>query len=59
MISDDFCRAKHVDYLLALDKSKDVDTIGMYLRNHLKVAGGYWCLTSLETLKVAQKLILR
>jgi len=47
-----FCREKHVEYLLALDKSKDVESIGMFLRNHLKVAGGYWCLTSLEVLKV-------
>lgn len=48
----DFHREKHVEYLLALDKSKDLDSIGMFLRNHLKVAGGYWCLTSLEVLQV-------
>lgn len=47
-----FCRDKHLEYLLALDKSKDLESIGMFLRNHLKVAGGYWCLTSLEVLKV-------
>lgn len=47
-----FVRKQHIEYLLALDQSKDVQSIGMYLRNHLKVAGGYWCLTSLEVLKV-------
>lgn len=57
MISEEFCRQQHVEYLLALDKSKDVDTIGMYLRNHLKIAGGYWCLTSLATLKVRYRII--
>jgi geranylgeranyl transferase type-2 subunit beta len=49
----EFQREKHVEYLLALDKSKDLESIGMFLRNHLKVAGGYWCLTSLELLQIA------
>jgi geranylgeranyl transferase type-2 subunit beta len=48
----EFQREKHIEYLLALDKSKDLESIGMFLRNHLKVAGGYWCLTSLELLQV-------
>ena len=52
MSTKEFFREKHVEYLLALDKSKDVESIGMFLRNHLKVAGGYWCLSSLEVLKV-------
>ena len=49
-----FHRKEHIEYLLALDQSKDVQSIGMFLRNHLKVAGGYWCLTSLEVLKVGR-----
>lgn len=33
--------------MLALDNSKDLYSIGKYLTEHLKVAGGYWSLTSL------------
>jgi geranylgeranyl transferase type-2 subunit beta len=36
---------------LALDNSKDLYSIGKYLTEHLKVAGGYWSLTSLAALQ--------
>ena len=46
-----FIRDKHVDYVLALEDSKDLYSIGKYLTEHLKVAGGYWSLTGLAALK--------
>lgn len=46
-----FIRQKHVDYVLALEDSKDLYSIGKYLTEHLKVAGGYWSLTGLAALK--------
>ena len=36
---------------MALDDSKDLYSIGKYLTEHLKVAGGYWSLTSLAALQ--------
>lgn len=35
---------------MALDKSKDLDSIGYYLSEHLRVAGGYWTLNALSCL---------
>jgi len=35
---------------MALDKSKDLDSIGYYLTEHLRVAGGYWTINSLACL---------
>ena len=35
-----------------LEKSKDLDSIGYYLTEHLRVAGAYWSLTALECLKI-------
>lgn len=35
---------------MALDKSKDLDSIGYYLSEHLRVAGGYWTINSLACL---------
>jgi geranylgeranyl transferase type-2 subunit beta len=46
-----FYREQHNQYLLALDNSKDLYSIGKYLTEHLKVAGGYWSLTSLAALQ--------
>lgn len=36
---------------MALENSKDLYSIGKYLTEHLKVAGGYWSLTALAALK--------
>ena len=36
---------------MALDNSKDLYSIGKYLTEHLKVAGGYWSLTALASLQ--------
>jgi len=46
-----FYREKHTPYLFGLDNSKDLYSVGKYLTEHLKVAGGYWSLTSLAALK--------
>jgi geranylgeranyl transferase type-2 subunit beta len=35
---------------MALDKSKDLESIGFYLSEHLKVAGGYWTINALACL---------
>lgn len=35
---------------MALDKSKDIDSIGFYLSEHLKVAGGYWTINAIACL---------
>jgi geranylgeranyl transferase type-2 subunit beta len=45
-----FYSEKHLEYVLALENSKDLYSIGKYLTEHLKVAGGYWSLTSLAAL---------
>ncbi len=47
-----FYRSQHIAYLLKLDKSKDLDEIGLYLTEHLKMGGAYWCLTALSTMGV-------
>lgn len=46
-----FIRNKHIEYILALEDSKDLYSIGKYLTEHLKIAGGYWSLTGLAALK--------
>lgn len=46
-----FTRGKHIEYILALENSKDLYSIGKYLTEHLKIAGGYWSLTGLAALK--------
>ena len=46
-----FAKLKHEEYCLNLEKTKDLEAIGFYLREHLKLAGGYWCLTALACLK--------
>jgi geranylgeranyl transferase type-2 subunit beta len=45
-----FYRDNHLKYVLSLENSKDLHSIGKYLTEHLKVAGGYWSLTSIATL---------
>lgn len=52
MYAEKFMREKHEKYCLELDKTQDLEAIGYFLRDHLKIAGGYWCLTALETLSV-------
>lgn len=37
--------------MLGLENSTDLYSIGKYLTEHLKIAGGYWSLTSLAALK--------
>ncbi len=47
---------------MSLDKNKDIDSIGYYLTEHLRVAGAYWTLTGLacigETVKEDKKIEL-
>ncbi len=35
---------------MALDKSKDLDSIGYYLSEHLRLPGAYWTINSLACL---------
>lgn len=49
--SNQFYKPQHVQYVLGLEDSKDLYSIGKYLTEHLKIAGGYWSLTSLTALK--------
>lgn len=53
----EFYKQKHVDYCLKQDETKDLQAIGYYLREHLKVSGGYWTLTALEALQVKFQLV--
>jgi geranylgeranyl transferase type-2 subunit beta len=46
-----FYRKEHTAYLLALEDSKDLYSIGKFLTEHMKMAGGYWSLNSLTCLK--------
>ena len=46
-----FLREEHCKYLLALEKDEDIEQVGSFLTEHLKVGGAYWCLTSLACLK--------
>ena len=41
----------HMKYVLDLEKSKDLDSIGFYLTEHLRVSGCYWSIGSLYALK--------
>ena len=41
---------QHTKYLLQLDKSKDIDSIGYYLTEHIRMGGAYWCINALFTL---------
>ena len=41
----------HLEYLLKLDKTEDPDAIGVFMNEHLKMAGAYWCIGSLKLLK--------
>jgi len=45
-------RKKHENYLFSLEKSKDLDSIGYYLTEHLRIGGAYWSLTALACLGV-------
>ena len=38
--------------MLKLDKTKDLDSIGYYLTDHLRMGGAYWCLNALYLLDV-------
>ena len=46
-----FYKPQHIEYVLGLEDSKDLYSIGKYLTEHLKIAGGYWSLTGLAALK--------
>lgn len=37
----------HKKYLLNLEKSKTLHSIGSYMTEHLRMGGGYWTITSL------------
>ena len=41
----------HLECLLKLDKTSDPDAIGVFMNEHLKMAGAYWCIGSLKLLK--------
>ena len=47
-----FVKERHIEYLLKLEKSSDLESIGNYLTSHLKMGGAYWSLGSLYLLKV-------
>ena len=51
--TDKFIPKKHEEYCLNLDNTNDLEAIGYFLRDHLKLSGGYWCLTALQTLGVS------
>jgi len=36
-----FFRKKHIEYLLALDENEDLDSIGFYLTEHIRMGGAY------------------
>ena len=36
---------------MMLDKSKDLDSIGYYLSEHLRIGGGYWTINALACIK--------
>jgi len=40
-----------LEYLMKLDKTEDPDAIGVFMNEHLKMAGAYWCIGSLKLLK--------
>jgi len=46
----EFVPLLHQKYLEALDKTKDVDSIGFFTNEHLKLPGGYWCVGALSIL---------
>jgi len=37
---------------LALDEDKDLDSIGFFLTEHIRMGGAYWCLNALYALKI-------
>jgi len=39
--------------LLELDEDKDLDSIGFYLTEHIRMGGAYWCLNALYALQIA------
>ena len=45
-----FLRNQHEIYLLNLENSKDLDSIGYFLTEHIRVGGAYWSLTALSCL---------
>lgn len=48
----EFLRKQHETYLISLEKSKDLDSIGYYLTEHLRIGGAYWSLNALACLGV-------
>ena len=49
-----FHREKHLEFIHSLEQRKTLYSIGGYVRNHLRMGGAYWAVTSLFLLK--QKL---
>ena len=41
----------HLANLLKMDKSTDPDAIGVFMNEHLKMSGAYWCIGSLKLLR--------
>jgi prenyltransferase beta subunit len=50
IVNPTFDKSHHYQYLMALDKSKDLDSIGYYLSEHLRLPGAYWTINSLACL---------
>lgn len=48
---EEFLRLKHLEYIDNLEKHKSLYSIGFYVRNHLRMGGAYWAVTSLTLLK--------
>ena len=47
----EFMRQRHLDFIDSLEKNKSMYSIGFYVRNHLRMGGAYWAITSLALLK--------
>lgn len=45
-----FTRLEHLKYLYKLDSSADIDAIGHYTNEHLKLPGAYWCIGAIKLL---------
>lgn len=46
-----FHRATHLEFIHNLEQNKTLYSIGGYVRNHLRMGGAYWAITSLLLLK--------
>ena len=52
----EFIPGKHLEFIDNLEKNKTLYSIGFYVRNHLRMGGAYWAVTSLSLLKKSIQL---